>query len=62
MIEIIFLIERELEGGYNARSIGESIFTQGDTLTEVKENIKEAIECHFEKDEKPKLIRLSYAN
>ena len=62
MDEIIFLIEEAMEGGYNAKAIGESIFTQGDTLEEIKKNIKEAVECHFEEDRKPKLIRLNHAN
>ncbi len=58
MTEIIFLIEEALEGGYTARAIGESILTEGDTLDEIKRNIKEAVECHFDKDKKPSLIRL----
>ena len=62
MDEIIFLIEEAMEGGYNAKAIGESIFTQGDTLEEIKKNIKEAVECHFEEYRKPKLIRLNYAS
>jgi predicted RNase H-like HicB family nuclease len=48
MDEIIFLIEEAMEGGYNAKAIGESIFTQDDTLEEIKKNIKEVVECHFE--------------
>lgn len=58
MTEIIFLIEEALEGGYTARAIGESILTEGDTLDEIKRNIKEAVECHFDEDKKPSLIRL----
>ncbi len=58
MNEIIFLIEEAFEGGYTARVIGESILTEGDTMDEIKKNIKEAVECHFSKDEKPRLIRL----
>lgn len=58
MTEIIFLIEEALEGGYTARAIGESILTEGDTLDEIKKNIKEAVECHFDEDKKPSLIRL----
>lgn len=50
MNEIIFLIEEALEGGYTAKAIGEGIFTEGDTLEEIKKNIKEAVECHFEDD------------
>lgn len=57
MNEIIFLNEEALEGGYTAKAIGEDIFTEADTLEEIKKNIKEAVECHFEDDKKPKLIR-----
>lgn len=58
MNEIIFLIEEALEGGYTAKAIGVGIFTEGDTLEEIKKNIKEAVECHFEDDKRPKIIRL----
>ena len=58
MNEIIFLIEEDPEGGYNARALGESIFTQGETFEETKRNIKDAVDCHFVEGEKPKLIRL----
>lgn len=58
MNEIIFLVEEALEGGYTAKALGESIFTEGDTIDEIKINIKEAIDCHFEEGKKPKLIRL----
>jgi predicted RNase H-like HicB family nuclease len=58
MNEIIFLVEEALEGGYTAKAIGESIFTEADTMDEIKVNIKEAVECHFDEGKKPKLIRL----
>ena len=58
MNEIFFLIEEAVEGGYNARAIGESIFTQGDTFEELKANIREAVQCHFEEGKSPKIIRL----
>ena len=58
MNEIIFLVEEALEGGYTAKAIGESIFTEADTMDEIKVNIKEAVECHFDSDKRPKLIRL----
>lgn len=57
MSEIIFIVEESPEGGYEAKALGQSIFTDGDTLEELKENIKEAIKCHFEKDA-PKVVRL----
>ncbi len=58
MNEIIFLVEEALEGGYTAKALGESIFTEGDTMEEIKANIKEAVACHFDEGNKPKLIRL----
>ncbi len=57
--EIIFLVDEDIEGGYNARALGFPIFTQGDTIEEVKRNIKDALECHFDrKEDIPKIIRL----
>jgi hypothetical protein len=61
MKEIIFLVEEDIEGGYNARAIGESIFTQGDSLPELRENVKEAVRCHFEENELPTIINYSQA-
>jgi len=57
--EIIFLVEEDVEGGYIAKSIGYSIFTEGENLEELKKNILDAVKCHFEKEEDiPKIIRL----
>jgi predicted RNase H-like HicB family nuclease len=58
MKEIIFLIEEAAEGGFIAKALGESIFTEGETLEEVKSNIREAVECHFDEANLPNLIRL----
>jgi hypothetical protein len=60
MNEIFFLVEEAIEGGYNARAIGESIYTQGDTLDELKANIREAVQCHFDENSVPKIIRLHF--
>ena len=48
MTEIIFIVENSDEGGYTAKSLGCSIYTEGETLDELKENIKDAIKCHFD--------------
>lgn len=57
--EIIFVVEEDPEGGLTARSLGYSIFTEGETLEELKKNIKDAIDCHFNKGEEiPDIIRL----
>lgn len=59
MTEIIFIVEESPEGGYEARALGHSVFTEGETIDELKENIKEAVHCHFEVDV-PKIIRIHY--
>ncbi len=53
--EVIFLVEEAPEGGYVARALGYSIFTEADTWEELKEAVQDAIRCHFEEDEKPTL-------
>jgi hypothetical protein len=56
--EIIFLVEESPEGGYEARALGYSIYTEAETLEELKNMVKDAIKCHFEDEEAPRLIRL----
>lgn len=56
--EIIFVVEEAAEGGYEAKALGHSIFTQGETLEEVREAVKDAVRCHFEDDQLPRIIRL----
>ena len=54
MSEIIFLVEDAVEGGYTARALGESIFTEGDDMNELRSNIRDAVDCHFETASNPK--------
>lgn len=56
--EIIFEITEADEGGYNARALGHSIFTQGDDWADLKEMVKDATRCHFEDECMPKMIRM----
>lgn len=56
--EVFFLVEEAVEGGYTARALGESIFTQSETLEELREQVKDAVACHFDDDNRPKIIRL----
>lgn len=60
MKELIFLVEESIDGGYEARSLGESIFTEAENLEELKEEIKDAVHCHFEEEEMPRVIRLHF--
>lgn len=59
-LEIIFLVEESLEGGFEARALGHSIFTEADSINELKAAIKEAVHCHFDESALPKAIRLHY--
>ena len=58
MSELIFLVEEAPEGGYIARALGESIFTQGDTLEELRTQIRDAVHCHFDEGQAPRVVRL----
>ncbi len=58
MNEIFFLVEEALEGGYTAKAMGEAIFTEAESMNELKFNIREAVQCHFDSDKLPKIIRL----
>jgi len=58
--EIVFLVEESPEGGYEARAIGLSIFTDGETLEELRENVRDAVRCNFKEEEDPNVVRLHY--
>jgi hypothetical protein len=58
MSEIVFVVEQAPEGGYTARAVGESIFTEADDLPQLHERAREAVRCHFDEGKAPKLIRL----
>jgi len=60
MKEIIFLIEEAGEGGFTARALGESIFTEADTLDALRQQVREAVNCHFDEGKAPKVIRLHF--
>src|SRR3970040_2371635 len=52
--EIIFAVAESPEGGYEARALGYSIYTEADTLTQLKTMIRDAVRCHFESENKPR--------
>jgi hypothetical protein len=60
MNEIIFLVEDAPEGGYNARAVGESIFTQAASAEELHARVRDAVRCHFDEGAAPRLIRLHF--
>jgi predicted RNase H-like HicB family nuclease len=61
MTELVFQIEEDPDGGYTAKAVGASIFTEADTLDQLRDNIRDAVTCHFEKaEDRPKIIRLHF--
>jgi hypothetical protein len=58
--EIIFVVEDAPEGGFSARALGVSIFTEADTLAELHAQVRDAVRCHFDEAEAPKVIRLHF--
>ena len=55
--EIIFLVEESPEGGYEARALGHSIFTEADTYEDLKKMVQDAANCHFELGQMPCVVR-----
>ena len=60
MSEIIFIVEDAPEGGLIARAVGEGIFTQAATVDELRDQIRDAVRCHFDEGKVPKLIRMHF--
>ncbi|HYD22606.1 MAG TPA: hypothetical protein VEB40_14085 [Flavipsychrobacter sp.] len=57
MEEVIFLVEESPEGGFTAKGMGVSIYTDADTMDGLRDAVKDAVHCHFDDDRK-RLIRL----
>ena len=60
MPEVIFLVEEAPEGGFTARALGESIFTEAEDLAELHAKVRDAVRCHFDEGALPKVIRLHF--
>jgi predicted RNase H-like HicB family nuclease len=60
MSEIIFVVEQSPEGGFVARALGESIHTQAETVAELHARVRDAVHCHFDVGQAPKMIRLHH--
>jgi hypothetical protein len=58
--EIIFIVRESPEGGYEAEALGHAIFTEADTLEELKAMVIDAVHCHFDENERPRIIRLHF--
>lgn len=60
MNEILFLVEEAPEGGYTARALGQSIFTEADDLESLNANVRDAVRCHYDEGQAPQVIRLHF--
>lgn len=60
MNEIIFLVEQAPEGGMTARALDASIFTQAESVEELHERVRDAVRCHFDGGDSPRMIRLHF--
>jgi len=60
MNEIVFVVEIAPEGGFTARALGESIFTEADTEAALRIAVQDAVHCHFDEGKSPKVIRLHF--
>ena len=60
--EIIFEVTKDqVDGGYSASAIGFGIVTEGQTLKELRYNVMEAIDCHFDDiAERPTVVHLHF--
>jgi len=62
--EIIFEVrEDEVDGGYVATALGHAIATQGETVEELRQMVRDAVNCHFgdgDAGPMPKIIRLHF--
>lgn len=62
MSELLFLVEAAPEGGFTARAFGIDIFTEADDLASLHTNVREAVKCHFDDGQAPKMIRLHFTH
>lgn len=58
--EIIFVVEEAPEGGFTARALGPSIFTEAETLDDLRQQVRDAVACHFDNADRPAIIRLHF--
>ena len=60
MEEVIFLVEESEEGGFLAKGLGVSIFTEAETMEELRTAVRDAVHCHYDDDKAPKLAQVFF--
>ena len=56
--ELVFWVEEAPEGGFTARALGAAVFTEADTIDDLRLAIRDAVRCHFEAGQEPRVLRL----
>ena len=59
-VEIIFEVTEAPEGGFDARALGHSIFTQGEDWADLKAMVTDAVRCHFGDGDEQRVVRLHF--
>lgn len=52
------MVEEAAEGGYTARALREAIFTEADDLDRLRAMVRDAVICHFDEQQRPRVVRL----
>jgi hypothetical protein len=60
MNELIFMVEEGPDGGFTARALGASIFTEAETWIALRARVRDAVRCHFDEGEGPRIVRLHF--
>ena len=60
MRQIVFEVRESAEGGYEASALGYRIHTQGEDWEDLKAMVQDAVKCHFQDEEAPKIVRLLF--
>ena len=60
MTELIFIVEESPDGGLTATAVGHDIVTEADDEAELHVMVRDAVRCHFDDAERPKLLRLHF--
>jgi len=58
MTEIHLIVEEAPEGGFIARAVGADIYTEADSIEDLRAQVRDAVHCHFDEGQLPTLTRL----
>jgi len=60
MSELVFEVTQDVEDGFVAEALGESIFTQAETWERLPSNVQEAVQAFYSDAAKPSAICLNF--